>query len=196
MTTSHRAASATQAQTVHPCLAAFLLLPVLLATMLLAACGKSDGLTGPSVPLTPVRNIVGTWKTFAPSPFYYTSDFCGPSKETVATANWAITWIITEVAGDANKVRIQMNTTPTGYQRLTSSCGTGGNGWVPFVSPQFFTATVSGAAITITDATQGLSYVGAFTSVSMDGAWSRWDCIIYCSGEFTKQDQPLKLIKQ
>ena len=168
------------------------------ASLLLLAIGacnieKTLGIT--TKPLTPARNLVGTWRTFSPVTFYYTSDFCSNSKETVAAGDWTVTWIITAVSGDENKVNIQMNYTPSNYRRLTSNCGNSSNGWVPRVSPQFLTGTVSSSSLTINDTRNGQNYSGAFTSTSLDGTWVHWECIIYCTGEFTQTNQ-LKLIKQ
>ena len=168
----------------------------LISLSVVSGCNIADKTLGTSaIPLTPARNLAGTWKTFAPVTFYYTSDFCSDSKETVAAADWTVTWIITAVSGDENKVNIQMNYAPSNYRRLTSTCGNLSNGWVPWVSPQFFTGTVSSSSLTINDLNNDMNYSGAFTSTSLDGTWVHWECIIYCTGEFTLTNQ-LKLIKQ
>lgn len=172
----------------------------LITAMLLLAVGgcNIDKTLGTSaIPLTPARNLAGTWKTFAPVTFYYTSDFCSVNwtKETVAAADWTVTWIITTVPGNENKVNIQMNYARSDERRLTSSCGNRSTGWIPWVSPQFLTGTVSSSALTIHDTLNDMDYSGAFTPVSLDGTWVHWECIIYCTGEFTLTNQ-LKMIKQ
>ena len=170
----------------------------LITAMLLLAVGgcNIDKTLGTSEkPLTPARNLAGTWKTFAPVTFYYTSDFCSDTKETVAAADWTVTWIITTVSGNENKVNIQMTYAPSNYRRLTSSCGNLNSGYVPWVTLQFFTGTVSSSSLTINDLNNDMNYSGAFTSTSLDGTWVHWECIIYCTGEFTLANQ-LKLIKQ
>lgn len=169
----------------------------LITAMLLLAvggCNIDKTLPTSETPLTPARNLVGTWKTFAPVTFYYTSDFCSDTKETTQAGDWTVTWIITAVSGNENKVNIQMNYARSNERRLPNSCNFS-DGWLPWVSPYFLTGTVSGSTLTIHDTLSDMDYSGAFTSVSLDGTWVHWECIIYCYGEFTLTNQ-LKLFKQ
>lgn len=160
------------------------------------ACNIADQTTGTktSSTLTPARNLAGTWKTSYPVTFNYQTDFCA-AKETVAAADWQVTWVITAVPGNDNAVDIQMNYTSSNYRKVTSSCGTGGTGYVPLVSPQFLRATVSSSAITVNDTRTGTTFSGSFTTDLMEGTWAHWECLIYCFGETTGTNQ-LKMMRQ
>ncbi len=165
---------------------------LLLAT---AACPAIDKLTSPnSSTLSPARNLVGTWKTAIAVPFKYQTDYCA-ARETVMQADWTVTWIITAVSGTDNKVNIQMNYGSANAQKVSSHCGTGSTGYVPLVSPQFLTATVSSTSLTVNDTRTGTQFSGSFTTDLMQGTWTHWECLIYCFGEFTDTNQ-LKLVRQ
>jgi hypothetical protein len=163
------------------------------AVCLLSACPVADKTTAP-VTLTPARNLKGTWKTTFPVTFNYQTDFCA-GKETVAAADWNVTWVITPVTGSDNQVDIQMTYTTSNYRRVPSSCGNFSTGYVPLVSPQFLRATLSSTSITINKPSDGLTYNGSFTTDLMEGTWVHWECIVYCTGEFTGTNQ-LKMIRQ
>ena len=162
------------------------------AVLLLGACQVAD-LTGSNT-LTPARNLKGTWKTSSPVTFYYQTDFC-TGKETVGAADWSVTWVITPVTGNENEVDIQMTYSSANYRRVTSSCGNFSSGYVPLVSPQFLRATLSSTSITINKPSDGLTYNGSFTTDLMEGTWVHWECIVYCTGEFTGTNQ-LKMMRQ
>jgi len=163
------------------------------AVCLLGACEVTEKTTLAAA-LTPARNLTGTWKTTFPVTFNYQTDFCA-GKETVAAADWTVTWVITPVSGSENQVDIQMTYSPTNYRRVTSSCGNSSTGYVPLVSPQFLRATLSSTSISINKPSDGLTYSGSFTTDLMEGTWVHWECIVYCTGEFTGTNQ-LKMIRQ
>jgi len=147
----------------------------------------------PSIPLTPARNIAGTWTTDSAVTFIYQTDFCG-ARADVGRALWNVTWIITPVTGFTNVVDVEMRFT-RGSATPVGSCQP--NGWVPLVSPTFFRLCVSSSSITrCNDQTYPNGYgFGAFTTDLMELTWTHWDCLIYCSGEVTETNQ-LKLRKR
>lgn len=157
-------------------------------------CNLADSLT-PAPTLTPARQLAGTWSTAIPVTFFYQTDFCSNRKETVAQARWNVTWTLTAVAGFENVLDVEMRFTRTSSTAVASSCGSGGNGWVPLVSPTFFRATVSSSAITASDTRTGLSAPGSYTTDLMMLTWNHYECLIYCSGEFTMPNE-LKLVRQ
>lgn len=163
------------------------------AVCLLGACEVADKATASNT-LTPARNLKGTWKTSIPVTFNYQTDFCA-GKETVAAADWNVTWVITPVTGNENEVDIQMTYSSANYRRVASSCGNFSTGWVPLVSPQFLRATLSSTSISINKPSDGLTYNGSFTTDLMQGTWVHWECIVYCTGEFTGTNQ-LKMMRQ
>lgn len=163
------------------------------AIFLLGACGASEKGTLAAA-LTPARNLKGTWKTTIPVTFNYQTDFCA-GKETVAAADWTVIWVITPVSGNENEVDIQMTYSTANYRRVPSSCGNFSTGYVPLVSPQFMRATVSSTSLTINKPSDGLTYNGSFTTDLMEGTWVHWECIVYCTGEFTGTNQ-LKMMRQ
>ena len=63
------------------------------------------------------------------------------------------------------------------------------------MSPTFFRATVSSSAISVNDTRQGIQVGGSIVDRSMSVAWVRYDCVIYCSGEFTGTGKPLNLTR-
>ena len=163
------------------------------AVALLSACGAAEKTTASNT-LTPARNLKGTWKTSFPVTFNYQTDFCA-GKETVAAADWNVTWVITPVTGSENEVDIQMTYSTSNYRRVASSCGNFSTGYVPLVSPQFLRATLSSSSISINKPSDGLTYNGSFTTDLMEGTWVHWECIVYCTGEFTGTNQ-LKMMRQ
>jgi hypothetical protein len=147
----------------------------------------------PSAPLTPARNIAGTWSTDSSATFIYQTDFCG-ARADVGRALWNVTWVITPVDGFTNVVDVEMRFT-RGSATPVGSCQP--NGWVPLVSPTFFRLCVSSTSVTRCNGenyANGYAF-GAFTSDLMGLTWTHWDCVIYCSGEVTDTDQ-LKLRKR
>ncbi len=163
------------------------------AVFMLGACEIAEKATASNT-LTPARNLKGTWKTSFPVTFNYQTDFCA-GKETVGAADWTVTWVITPVSGNENEVDIQMTYSTANYRRVPSSCGNFSSGYVPLVSPQFLRATLSSTSITINKPSDGLTYNGSFTTDLMQGTWVHWECIIYCTGEYTGTNQ-LKMMRQ
>ncbi len=172
------------------------LIGVALLTSLGTAACKVGDLTGAKLDknLTPARNIAGTWRTTFPVRFYYQTDFCRGTKETVGQADWTVTFVITATS-DPNIVNVDMTATSANYQRLTSSCGTGSTGYIPSVWPATLRGNVSSTTLLATKTSWGMTYDGSFTTDLMMGTWTHWECIIYCFGEFTETNQ-LKLIRQ
>lgn len=163
------------------------------AVVLLGACEVAEKATASNT-LSPARNLAGTWKTTFPVTFYHQTDFCS-GKETVGAADWSVTWVITPVSGNENQVDVAMTYSPANYRRITSSCGNFSSGYVPLVSPQNLRATLSSSSISINKPSDGLTFNGSFTTDLMEGTWVHWECIIYCTGEFTGTNQ-LKMMRQ
>lgn len=172
-----------------PTLRVFLIAAITLAA---TSCGAVDSL-GPA--LTPARKLEGTWQTAIPITFFYQTDFCSGQKETVAQARWNVTWTVTAVAGFENVLDVEMRFTRASATAIASSCGAGGNGWVPLVSPTILRATLSSSAIAASDTRAGISVPGSYTTDLMMLTWSHYECIVYCSGEFTLANE-LKLVRQ
>ena len=164
---------------------------MLVATM---SCSVADSL-GTTPALTMARQLEGTWQTAVPVTFYYQTNFCSGKKETVATSKWNVTWTLTAVSGFENVLDVEMRFSRASSTPVASSCGNGGNGWVPLVSPTFFRATVSSSAFTASDAQSGINVPGSYTTDLMSVTWNHWECLIYCSGEFTNASE-LKLVRQ
>jgi len=173
----------------------FLLAGILAVTV--SACQLAESLspTTTDAPLTAARQLEGTWNTAAPVTFYYQTDFCSGERETVARALWNVTWVMTAVQGFENVLDVEMRFSRGSSVALQSSCGSGGNGWVPLVSPTFFRMSVSSSAIGASDANQGIQVGGSYTTDLMSATWVHYECIIYCTGEFTL-DRELKLVRQ
>lgn len=163
-------------------------------TIVATGCGLADALS-PKPALTPARQLAGTWKTALPVTFFYQTDFCSDRKETVAKSQWNVTWIVTAASASDNLVDIEMRFTRTSSTAIASSCGNSGNGWVGLVSPTFLQATVSSAAITAFDTRSGIRAPGSYATDVMFLTWNHYECVIYCTGEFTNA-QELKLVRQ
>lgn len=159
-----------------------------IAVLLLAAASDGCAATSPTapmepnVPLSPARQLAGVWQTPNSVQFTYQSDFCG-SREDVARARWNVTWNIRAVDGYTNLVEIEMRIS-AGTPALIGRCRTG---WILPVSPTFIQAVVSSSRLTrsSTDTTPGLSLTGSLTTDNLAMNWRRWQCIIYCFGEYT-----------
>lgn len=153
---------------------------------------KVDNVLNPTttnVPLTAARKLQGTWSTNNPVTFYYQTDFCASRKETVATANWNVTWVITAVAGFENVIDVEMRFTRSSSTPVQSTCGNGANGWVPLVSPTFFRATISSTAIGASDTRQGIQVGGSYITGAIMATWVRYECGVYCFGEYTQSEK-------
>lgn len=174
-------------------------LPSSLAALVLASGLVTVGCTQtPTTPttttsLTPARSITGTWATPNPVTFVYQTDFCGAGRD-VGRAQWNVTWTVTAVSGYTNVVEIEMRFT-RGSTAAIGTCQP--SGWVPLISPTFITACLSGTRITrcADESYKNGSVDGSFTTDLMEVTWSHWECIIYCSGEYTATNE-LKLTKR
>ncbi|MBA7513096.1 hypothetical protein ES705_05106 [subsurface metagenome] len=152
-----------------------------LLLMVISGCKKD-------VPLTPARNLVGTWKTSTPAKFTYKTDFCDfVNIMDVGTADWDVTWVIKENPNDENKVDITMTFTTSNFQPIATNCGFD-NGYVPQVSPiNNLEATISSSSIAILDLSSGSTYTfnGSFTNNNITGKWDSYYEGLYYSGEYT-----------
>jgi hypothetical protein len=156
--------------------------------LLLAACGGTD-----SGPLSPARNLSGTWKTVAPARVYFDTDFCTyPDPAALGvTQDWAVTWVITPGATD-NAVNVQMSFGASNTQRILTCSG--GTGVVPEVSPMSLTGNVSSTTLTLF---QNGDPFGTFTFTTdnlqgdMDWEW----CMVYCQRDYT-QNRSFILLRQ
>jgi hypothetical protein len=123
-------------------------------------------------PLTPARNLEGTWKTTFPVKFYIKTDFetFGELKD-VGSENRTVTWIITGTS-DENEVNVEVRFTVSNRQLASDS------GYVPDVSPNFLTGTISGTRLTLTEG--GSRTVGefSFTTDIITGTWDdQWSMV-------------------
>ena len=92
------------------------------ASVLLVAsgCGKSA-----SGPLSPARNLAGTWEMDFPVPVYFDTDWCTDTPSLVASQDWNATWVITPGADD-NTVNVEMRFSTSNSKVIAGCPGTGG----------------------------------------------------------------------
>lgn len=173
-------------------------LSLLCATVLVVALASCNvpSLTSDTtnVPLTPARQLAGTWSTAIAVPMNYHTDFCGPD-QVVATSKWNVTWILTAVEGFTNVLDVEMHYTTSSTTRVPSNCGNGSNGYVPLPAPIFLRMTVSSSAFTAKDTNNGIFVSGSYTTNLMNGTWTHNDCLIYCFGENSPTGE-FKMVKQ
>lgn len=148
----------------------------MVAVLGLAGCGGSD-----SGPLTPARNLVGTWRTSIPVTMYFDTDFCTPDLSLVGSQTWDVTWVITPGA-DENSVNVEMGFATSNWHLIA---GCPGAGVVPEVPPLTFTGNVSSSSLTLK---KGSQVVGAFTFTTdiMQGDFDYSWCMVYCQREYTQ----------
>ena len=145
-------------------------------------------------PLTPARNLEGTWKTTFPVKFYIKTDFGTFGElQDVGSENRTMTWIITGT-GNENVVNVEVRFAVSNRQ-LDS-----GSGYTPDVSPNFYTGTISGTRLTLT--TGGSTFeeshsVGefSFTTDIITGTWSDQWSMVYEQEVYT-QTNTLILTRQ
>ena len=123
-------------------------------------------------PLTPARNLEGTWKTTFPVTFYIKTDFETGELQNVGSENRTMTWIITGTS-DEHVVNVEVSFAT--FNRQVAS----GSGYVPDVSPNFYTGTISGTRLTLTtgDKYSESGIVGefSFTTDIITGTWNdKW----------------------
>lgn len=146
---------------------------------LLAACGGGGG-GSDSGPLSPARDLPGTWKTTFPATVYFATEWCEPTLSLVASQDWDVTWVITPGAND-NTVNIQMTFATSNFQVLAGCPDTG---VVPEVSPMFLTGNVSGTRLTLKHGTEVLGDFD-FTSYNIQGDFDYTWCAFDCQREYT-----------
>lgn len=156
---------------------------------LFAGCIEDDS---NDIPLTPARNIEGTWKTTFDVDYYIMTDFCTGFLVDVATEKRNVIWVITPI--DDNTVDIEATYTNSGYTITNSSCGTS-TGYVPDVSPQFYIGSISSSSLTIKDGSGFTKGTFSFTTDLMQGNWDDQWCLIFCQEVYTINNE-LKLTKQ
>lgn len=124
-------------------------------------------------PLTPARGLEGTWKTAFPVKFYIKTDFQTGDLQDIGSENRTMTWVITKTS-DENVVNVEVSFSISDRQIVS------GTGYVPDVSPNFYTGLISGTRLTLKtgDKFSETGTVGEFnfTTDIMTGTWSdKWD---------------------
>jgi hypothetical protein len=112
----------------------------------------------------------------------------------VGTQNRTMTWKITGTS-DENVVNVEVELT------VTSQSITTGSGYVPDVSPMYYTGIINGTQLTLTkDSTGGIDQIGTigvftFTTSLMQGTWhDHWEGV-WSQNVYTATNG-LKLMKQ
>jgi hypothetical protein len=157
----------------------------LVATLGLVGCGGSE-----SGPLTPARNLVGTWRTAIPPTVYFDTDFCSSSLSLVGSQTWDVTWVVTPGADD-NTVNVEMGFGASNWRQIA---GCPGSGVVPEVSPISFTGNVSSSSLTLRSGTDPAGTFAFTTDVIQGDLDTTW-CMAYCQREYTT-DRTLILLRQ
>lgn|GEM_PF-1258358 len=146
------------------------------------ACGGA-GSNAAAVPLSPARNLAGTWKTTVPVRVNYKTDFCtfGVLQD-VSWVPWAVTFVITPGADD-NHVIVDMSF-QTGTTTIVNDCGGSGTGAVPEVSPMFLTGAISSTNLVLYN---GTTQVGNFnfTTDNLTGTFDYTWSMVYTQEEYT-----------
>ena len=94
-------------------------------------------------PLTPARNLEGTWKTTFPVTFYIKTDFeTFGELQDVGSESRTMTWIIT-ATDDENTVDVEVRFNVSDRQLVS------GSGYTPDVSPMHLTGMISGTRLTL-----------------------------------------------
>jgi hypothetical protein len=123
-------------------------------------------------PLTPARNLEGTWKTTFPVKFYIKTDFeTFGELEDVGSENRTMTWIIT-ATNDENIVNVEVYFTALDRQLVANS------GYTPDVSPMFLDGIISGTRLTLKTGDQTICECN-FTTDIITGTWSDYWSMVY-----------------
>jgi hypothetical protein len=124
-----------------------------------------------SPPLTPARNLEGTWKTVFPVTFYIKTDYeTFGEMQDVGMENRTMTWIITGT-NDENTVSVEVRFAASNRQLVPDS------GYTPDVSPMFLTGTISGTRLTLKTGDRTIGEV-SFTTDIITGTWSdQWSMV-------------------
>ena len=154
--------------------------------LLTSACGLDDG-----GPLTPAREIEGTWATSIPATFFIKTDFCSELLEDVASEKRMLTLIITSTS--EYTVDIEMRHESSGFTVLDEGCNP--TGYVPDVSPNFLSGFLSSTELTVKTSEGQVLGSFAFTTDLIEGTWSDLWCMVYCQNVYTEPNA-IKLIRQ
>jgi hypothetical protein len=114
-------------------------------------------------PLSSARDLVGTWRTSFSTKFYIATDFDTGTLQDIGSEDRQVTWTITATE-DESVVDIEQSFTESNRQ-LT------GGGYVPDVSPNFYTGTISSSSLTVNEGDRVVGYF-AFTTDIITGTWS------------------------
>ena len=114
-------------------------------------------------PLSPARNLVGTWKTNFPTKYY-----CATNEDTGTFVDFGsedrqVTWVIT-ATGNESVVNIDQSFTESNLQ-----------GWDPKVvdiSPTGYTGIISSSSLTVKDYRDEVVGYFSFTTDIITGTWS------------------------
>ena len=155
----------------------------------LSACGGGGG---SGTPLSPARNLVGTWKTAFPVTVNFNTDWCNSGTlSLVATQPWNITFVIT-TGQDDNHVNVEMDFTTGNF---TNVGGCPDTGVVSEPSPMFLTGAVSSSNLVLTNG-QGTNVANLnFTTDIMTGTYDYTYTLAYSQEEYT-QPNGLTLTRQ
>jgi hypothetical protein len=123
-------------------------------------------------PLTPARNLEGTWKTTFPVKFYIKTNFeTFGELEDVGSENRTMTWIIT-ATNDENTVNVEVYFTASDRQLVANS------GYTPDVSPMFLEGVISGTRLTLKTGDRIICECN-FTTDIITGTWSDYWSMVY-----------------
>ena len=128
--------------------------------------------TATPAPLTPARNLEGTWKTTFSTKFYIKTDYATFQElEDVGSENRTMTWTITATS-DENIVNVKVEFTSSNRQLISDS------GYIPDVSPMSLKGTISGTRLTLTTTSSSstIDQIGtvsefSFTTDIITGTW-------------------------
>ena len=142
--------------------------------------------------LTPARDIIGTWKTPFAVKFYIATDFCHSGQSTlVASQSRMITMIISGTSSES-VVNVTVLHTESSLTLLDSSCTN--TGYVPDVSPNYYTGKISGVNLTLYESSKVIGTF-TFTTSLMGGTWNDAWCMGYCQTVYTHTNE-CKLLKE
>ena len=147
-----------------------------------------DDSTPEATPLTPARNLEGTWKTTFPVKFYIKTDFeTFGELEDVGSESRTMTWVIT-AASDENTVNVEASFTSSDRQLVA------GSGYTPDVSPMFLEGVISGTRLTLKTGDRTICECN-FTTDIITATWSDHWSMVYEQEVYTGTNS-LVLIRQ
>jgi hypothetical protein len=147
-------------------------------TFVMSGCGSGADSEGP---LTPARNIAGTWTASTPAMVKFETDFCTSDLSLVASQGWTVALDIRAGANE-NTVAVAMSFVASGSE-IVSGCP--GTGVVPEVSPMFLTGNVNGTRLELRSGTTPVASFN-FTTDIMTGVLDYTWCSVYCQREYTE----------